>query len=151
MSRGISFSISLVYYISVNSTLYCIKYAWLKVIFDDFLYVLPTNWLSHLHLFCFTFMFLLHFPFIWNLIGGVMVSMLASSVIDQGFKPWSSQSKDYKIGICCFSTKHAALWSKSKDGLAWNQYNVSGWSDTSTHILLFQWAGTIKTQPSVLI
>ena len=83
-------------------------------------------------------MFLLHFPFIWNLIVGVMISMLASSVIDRGFKPWSSQNKDYKIGICCFSTKHAALWSKSKDGLAWNQYNVSGWSDTSTHILLFQ-------------
>jgi hypothetical protein len=67
-----------------------------------------------------------------------MVSMLASSVIDQGFKPWSSQSKDYKIGICCFSTKNAALWSKSKDWLAWNQYNVSGWNDISTHILLFQ-------------
>jgi hypothetical protein len=34
-----------------------------------------------------------------------------------------------KIGICCFSTKHAALRSKSKDGLADDQNNVSKWND----------------------
>ena len=34
---------------------------------------------------------------------------------------------DYKIGICCFSTKHAALRRKSKDWLARNQVNVSEW------------------------
>jgi hypothetical protein len=34
-------------------------------------------------------------------------------------------SKDYKIGICCFSAKHAALRRKNKDWLAWNQDNVS--------------------------
>ena len=28
---------------------------------------------------------------------------------------WSGQTKDYKIGICCFSTKHAALRRRSKD------------------------------------
>ena len=33
-------------------------------------------------------------------IGGVMVSVLASSVVDRGFKPRSGQIKDYKIGIC---------------------------------------------------
>jgi hypothetical protein len=27
-------------------------------------------------------------------IGGVMVSMLVSSVVDRGFKPWSGQIKD---------------------------------------------------------
>jgi hypothetical protein len=54
-----------------------------------------------------------------------MVSVLASSVVDHGFKPWSGQTKDYKIGICCFSAKHAALRRKSKDWLAWNQDNVS--------------------------
>ena len=32
---------------------------------------------------------------------------------------------DYKIGICCLSTKHAVLRSKSKDWLAGNQDNVS--------------------------
>jgi hypothetical protein len=34
-----------------------------------------------------------------------MVSMLASSGVDHGFKPRSCQTKDYKIGICCFSAK----------------------------------------------
>jgi hypothetical protein len=34
-------------------------------------------------------------------IGSVMDDMLASSVVDLGFEPWSSQTKDYKIGICC--------------------------------------------------
>ena len=38
-----------------------------------------------------------------------MVSMLASSAEDRGFKPRSGQAKDYEIGICCFSAKHAAL------------------------------------------
>jgi hypothetical protein len=47
--------------------------------------------------------------------GGVMVSMLASSGVDRGFEPRSDQIKDYKIGICCFSTKHVALRRKSKD------------------------------------
>jgi len=47
------------------------------------------------------------------------------------------QTKDYKIGMCCFSSTHA-VWSKSKDGLAWNQDNVSEWSDMSTYRLLFQ-------------
>ena len=50
-----------------------------------------------------------------------MVSMLASSVVDRGFKPRSVKTKDYKIGICCFSAKHAALRRKGKDWLARNQ------------------------------
>ena len=69
---------------------------------------------------------------------GVMVSVLASSVVDRGFEPWSGQTKDYKIGICCFSAKHAALRRKNKDWLARNQDNVSKWSDMSTCGLLFQ-------------
>jgi hypothetical protein len=41
-------------------------------------------------------------------------------------EPQSGQTKDYQIiGIGCFSTKLAALWSKSKDLLAWKQDNVS--------------------------
>ena len=71
-------------------------------------------------------------------IGGVMVSVLASSAVDSGFEPRSGQTKDYKIGICCFSARHAALRRKSKDWLAQNQYNVSEWSDISTRGLLFQ-------------
>ena len=51
-------------------------------------------------------------------IGGVMVSVLASSAVDRGFEPRSGQTKDYKIGICCLSAKHAALRRKSKYWLA---------------------------------
>jgi hypothetical protein len=67
-----------------------------------------------------------------------MVSVLASSAVDCGFELWSGQTKDFKIGICCFSVKHAALRSKRKDWLAQNQNNVSEWSDMSTCELLFQ-------------
>ena len=52
-----------------------------------------------------------------------MVRMLASSAVDH-LHPQSGQIKDYKIGICCFSAKHAALRRKSKDCLASNQDNV---------------------------
>ena len=58
------------------------------------------------------------------LICGVIVSVLASSVVDRGIKPWSCETRDYKIGICCFSAKHAALRRKSEDWLAQNQVNV---------------------------
>ena len=83
----------------------------------------------------------------WNCMhyGGVMVSVLASSAVDRGFEPPSVQTKDYKIGICCFSAKHAALSRKSKDWLARNEDNVSKSGETSTRGLLFQWASTIKS------
>jgi hypothetical protein len=77
-------------------------------------------------------------------IGGIMVSVLASSAVDRGFDPGSGQTKNYKIGICCFFAKHAALRRKSKYWLARNQNNMSEWSDISTRGLLFQWASTIK-------
>ena len=47
-----------------------------------------------------------------------MVSMLALSAVDRGFEPQSGQTKDYKIGFCYFSAKHAALRRKNKNGLA---------------------------------
>ena len=34
----------------------------------------------------------------------VMVGVLASSVVDRGFEPRLVQTKDYKIGMRCFST-----------------------------------------------
>ena len=49
-----------------------------------------------------------------NRIGGIMVSVLASSAVDSGFEPRSGQTKDYKIGICRFSAKHTALKRKSR-------------------------------------
>jgi hypothetical protein len=80
-----------------------------------------------------------------------MVSLLTSSVVDRGFELRSGQTKDYKIGICCFSAKHAALRSKSKDWLAQNPNNVSEWGDMSTRRLLFQWASTIEIHLGVLV
>jgi hypothetical protein len=53
-----------------------------------------------------------------------MVRMLVWSVVHRGFEPRSGQSIEYKIGICCFSAKHAALRRKSKDWLVWNQVKV---------------------------
>ena len=78
-----------------------------------------------------------------------MVSMLASSAVDRGFKPQSGKTKDYIYiyGICCFSAKHTALRRKSKDWLAWNQDKASEWGNR----LLFQWASTVKIQLGVLV
>ena len=64
-----------------------------------------------------------------------MVSVLVSSAVDRGFQPRLGQTKDYKIGICCFSDKHAALRRKNKDWLARNQYNVSEWGNMSVRRL----------------
>jgi hypothetical protein len=80
-----------------------------------------------------------------------VVSMITSRDVDHGFEPRSGQTKDYKIGIFCFSAKHAALRRKSKDWLARNKDNVSEWGDMSINRLLFQWASTIKIQLSVLV
>ena len=71
-------------------------------------------------------------------IGSIMVSVLASSAIDCGYELRSCQTKEYTIGICCFSAKNAALRRKSKDWLVRNQNNVSDGSDISTRGLLFQ-------------
>jgi hypothetical protein len=38
-----------------------------------------------------------------------MVSMLASSGVDRVFQSRSGQTKDYEIGICCFSARCVAL------------------------------------------
>ena len=64
-----------------------------------------------------------------------MISILASSAVDRKFEPWSVQTKDFKIGICCFSAKHAALRRKRLSRI---QNNVFEWNDMSTHGLLFQ-------------
>jgi hypothetical protein len=80
-----------------------------------------------------------------------MGSLFALSIVDRGFGYVSRQTEDYKIDICCFSAKHAALRWKSKDWLVRKQNNVSEWSDMSTRGLLFQWTSTIKIQLSVLV
>jgi len=61
-----------------------------------------------------------------------------NSAVDRGFEPQSGQTNNYKIGMCCFSAKHAALRRKSKDWLARNQDNVSDCGDMSIGGLLCQ-------------
>jgi len=86
-----------------------------------------------------------------NGIGGVMANVLASSTAYHGFESWSGQNHDYKICMCCFSAKHAALRRKSKELLARNQDNVSEYGDRYIRWLLFQWANTIKYKLSMLV
>jgi hypothetical protein len=62
---------------------------------------------------------------------GVMVSVLASSVVDHGFENRSDQTKDYEIGIYCFSAKHTALMRKNKDWLDRNQIYIMFLSGTT--------------------
>ena len=81
-----------------------------------------------------------------------MVSMLVSSAVDRGFEPRSGQTNDYKIGICCFSTKHVVLRRKGKDWLARNQDNVSsGATCLPTHYKnLIKRVGSLLKQTSSL-
>ena len=55
-------------------------------------------------------------------------------------------AKDYSLHICCFSTKHIELKSKSKDWLTRNQDDVSNWSSMSTWGPLFRWFSPIKIE-----
>jgi hypothetical protein len=54
----------------------------------------------------------------------IMFSMLASSVVDRVFEPWSGQTKHYKIGMFFFSAEQATFRIKNKDWLVRNQDNV---------------------------
>jgi hypothetical protein len=66
-----------------------------------------------------------------------MVSVLVLNAVDHGFEPDRIKPKS-KIGICCFSTKHAALRRKIKDWLTRNQEDVFEWGDMSIHGLFLQ-------------
>jgi hypothetical protein len=57
-------------------------------------------------------------------------------VVDRGFKPRLDQTKDYTIGIFCFSTKHTGLRSKIKQWLDRYQDNVSEWSNPTNIIIM---------------
>jgi hypothetical protein len=50
-----------------------------------------------------------------NHISGVMVSVISPSGVDRVFEPHSGKTKNYQIGIYCFSVEHAAFKSKRKD------------------------------------
>jgi hypothetical protein len=67
-----------------------------------------------------------------NHIGGVMVSMLASSAVDCGFEPlYQVKQKTMKLVFVASLLKHAVLRRNSKDLLAQNQDNVFEWDDIS--------------------
>ena len=88
-----------------------------------------------------------------NLIDAVIVSLWPLGQYILGSNPCRVKRKTNKISVCCFSAKHAALRSNSKDCLALNQDNVFDRNDMSTNGLLFQWArthGTIKIQLRLL-
>jgi hypothetical protein len=89
---------------------------------------------------------------------GVMVSVVVSRAVDCGvmvsvvavdcvIELQLDQTKNYKIGICCFSSKNPALRSKSIDWLARYLFE---WSNMSTRKELFQSTSTIKIHLSVL-
>ena len=80
-----------------------------------------------------------------------MVSVIVSSAVYRGFEPRSGKNKDYKIGMCCFSAKHATLRRKRKYWLTQNQYNGFEWSDMLSRLLLFQRARTINIHLIVLV
>ena len=71
-----------------------------------------------------------------HLVGGIMVSVLESSAVDFGFEHGQVQTKDFKIGICCFCAKHATIRSRNTNLLARNRHNVSLWSDISIRWLV---------------
>jgi hypothetical protein len=48
-----------------------------------------------------------------------MISMLASSVVDLGFKLRSGRTEDYWIGIFCFSAKHSILLEGERAKTGW--------------------------------
>jgi hypothetical protein len=50
----------------------------------------------------------------------------------------SGKTRNYEIGIFCFSAKQAVLRRNGKDWLARNHDNVSEWSDMTIRRLLFQ-------------
>jgi hypothetical protein len=94
--------------------------------------------LNQVYLYLYMLKYLFGLPNWLNRISDIMVRVLASSAVDCGFEPQSGQTNDYKIGICCFSAKHAALRRKSKDWLARIQDNVSELSDMSIRGLLWK-------------
>ena len=64
-----------------------------------------------------------------------MSSVLAVSAVDCWLESWWGPTRDIYNRIYCYSVR-----SKSKDGLAQNQNNVSEWNNMSTRRMLFQLA-----------
>ena len=66
---------------------------------------------------------------IYYRIGCVMVNVIVSSVVYRKFEPRSGQTKDYTIGICCFSDMHTAFrGERAKTGLLEIRIMCSSWA-----------------------
>ena len=59
-----------------------------------------------------------------QLICGLMVNIIILRSVDCRFEFLTSQNKDCKIGICCFSAKHPVLRSKSRYLILLPAYNL---------------------------
>ena len=82
-------------------------------------------------------------------IGVAMVSMFASTSIKRYFEPRSNLTKDFIIGICCFSVWHTIL-KKTWLALRWLcKDNMSEWSGMSSRGRVLQWS--IKIQLSNVV
>jgi hypothetical protein len=79
-----------------------------------------------------------------------MVSVLVSSAVYRVYETRSGQTKDYLIGILCFSANHASLRRKTKDCLAQNKNNVLV-LDMPTHGLLPQSTSTKSNKAHIII
>ena len=80
-----------------------------------------------------------------------MVTVPVGSVVYHGLEHRLNQTKDYKIGICCFSPKHAALQGvRAKTG--WLGIKIMCPSAvTYLPVDCFSELALIKIQPSVLV
>lgn len=77
-------------------------------------------------------------------LGGVIVSVFASSAGGRWSIPCLGQIKNIINSICCLFAKHASLRNKSKDWSAQIQNNASGLSDMTSCGLLLSLASMIK-------
>lgn len=79
--------------------------------------------------------------------GGVIINVFVMTAVDRGFDPQSDQTKNKQFGDFCFSSKNAALRSKTKDWLTRSHDNLSVCRDTSTTVDLGMF-GSLKLAQS---
>ena len=106
---------------------------------------LSNSWSAHFHVLWLSDFIFYQKPLYKSLHQSFFYSFVTILPSESGVTPQSVQTKDYKIGICCFSTKQAAL------RLVQNQDNVSECADMSICRMLFQRNSTIKIQLSMLV
>jgi hypothetical protein len=61
-----------------------------------------------------------------------MASVLSWSAIDRGFEPPSGKTKDYEIGISCFSAQHMHSIKEKEQRLVDSPWCASDWNNDKT-------------------